>query len=91
MSGRGRERHGRERGRERGGGREGTTQLQPTCDVDFMVVGVFGDRGPCEEEEGEEGMELNSSSGTSGWAVPPARGVVAVKTPDWVSSKSISS
>lgn len=33
-----------------------------SCEVDFMVVGVFGDRGPCEEAEGEVAMEFISSS-----------------------------
>lgn len=34
---------------------------QHTCDVDFMVVGVLGERGPC-DEEGELEMEFISSS-----------------------------
>ena len=32
-----------------------------TCDVDFIVVGVLGERGPC-DEEGEVGTQLISSS-----------------------------
>ena len=32
-----------------------------TCEVDFILVGVFGDRGPC-EELGELAIELTSSS-----------------------------
>ena len=36
-----------------------------TCDVDFIVVGVLGERGPC-DEEGEVGTQLISSSTTCG-------------------------
>ena len=44
---------------------------QPTCDVDFMAVGVLGERGPpWEEVEGDVGMEFISSSPTGGWVAP---------------------
>ena len=39
-----------------------------TCDVDFMVVGVFGERGPC-DELGELAMEFISSSLMAWWGV----------------------
>ena len=36
-----------------------------TCDVDFIVVGVLGERGPC-DEEGDVGTQFTSSSTTCG-------------------------
>ena len=36
-----------------------------TCDVDFIVVGVFGERGPC-DEEGDVGTQFTSSSTACG-------------------------
>lgn len=33
-----------------------------SCDVDFMVVGVLGESGPCDEADGELGNEFTSSS-----------------------------
>ena len=46
-----------------------------TCEVDFMVVGVFGERGPWEDAEGELGVEFTSSS--TGGLGPDGTGIGA--------------